>query len=144
MTPRTEAIGLIGITIALALMIELVRRRRLRIGYSLLWLFTGLLALILILFEDLVRVLSQLIGIRSPTSLLFTAGIVFALLILLGNSITLTTLWRQNKSLAQELAMLEWRLRQLQIPLQETGSPPLPMANPCSEQITEKEIHGSN
>jgi hypothetical protein len=123
---------------AVALVIELVRRSRLRIGYSLLWLFVGLMAFVLILFEDLVRILSQLIGIQSPASLLFTAGIAFALLILLSNSITLTTLWRQNKSLAQELAIMEWRVRQLQRFLQDQGSPPLTVRNQSPGQTEGK------
>ncbi len=98
----------------LALVLELVRRRRLRIGYSLLWLLVGGTAMTLILFRGLLGGLAQLIGVESPTSLLFTAGIAFSLVILLEHSLTLTVLWRQNKDLAQNQALLEWRIRQLE------------------------------
>jgi hypothetical protein len=107
-------IGIVGAAIMLAVVLELVRRRRLRIGYSLLWLLIGSTALTLILFRGILGTLAQIIGVESPVSLLFTAGIVFSFLILLEHSLTLTILWRQNKNLAQNQALLEWRIRQLE------------------------------
>jgi hypothetical protein len=103
----------------LALIMELVRRRRLRTGYSILWLFAGLTGVILVLFDDLLVVMSDLLRIRSPGSLLFTAGIVAALLISLGQSLTLTTVWRQNKDLALEHALLQWHLQQVEARLEK-------------------------
>lgn len=122
MSPRTVLIGTVASILLLAIIIELVRRRRLRIGYSLLWLFVGMVALVLVLFRGLVTFASQLMGIASPRSLLFTVGIAFAILILLEHSLTLTILWRQNKNLAQDQALLEWRVRQLEARLEELDS----------------------
>jgi hypothetical protein len=115
MSTRAQIIGIVAAIALLVLVVEFVRRRRLRIGYSLLWLLTGLTMLGLVLFQGIMVFMADLLGIKAPVSLLFTAGILFSLLILLGNGITLTTLWRQNKDLAQDQALLEWRLGQLQI-----------------------------
>jgi hypothetical protein len=119
MSPRTQIIGALGVLLVLALIIELVRRQRLRTGYSILWLFAGLTAAILVIFDDFLVILSDLLGVLSPGSLLFTAGIVAALLISLGQSLALTSVWRQNKELALEQALLRWHLRQVQARLQE-------------------------
>jgi hypothetical protein len=120
MSPRTQLIGVVVIVMALVLIVELVRRRQLRTGYSLLWLFVGLVVLILALWKDLVASLAQLLGVQSPGSMLFAAGILFALLILLEHSLALSTLWHDNKSLTQEIALLEWRISQLEDSLEGT------------------------
>jgi hypothetical protein len=124
MSPRTQLIGIIAIVLALVLIVELVRRRRLRTGYSLLWLFVGLLVLILAVWKDLVAGLAQFLGVQSPGSMLFAAGILFALLILLEHSLALSTLWYDNKSLTQEIALLEWRISQLEATLERTHAMP--------------------
>lgn len=114
MSPRAQIVALIGALLLLALIFELVRRLKLRVGYSLLWLLVGILAFVLVLFPGVVRFIDHIVGIQSPTSLLFTAGILFALLLLLHHSLTLTTLWGQDKNLAQDHALLERRVRQLE------------------------------
>lgn len=118
MSPRTQLIGVVAIVLALVLIMELVRRRQLRTGYSLLWLFIGLVVLVLAVWEDLVATLAQLLGVQSPGSMLFAAGILFALLILLEHSLALSTLWYDNKCLTQEVALLEWRICQLEASLE--------------------------
>lgn len=118
MSPRTQVIGIVAIVLALVLIVELVRRRRLRTGYSLLWLFTGLVVLILAVWTGLVEYLTQFLGVRSPGSMLFAAGILFTLLLLLEHSLALSTLWHDNKTLTQEVALLEWRIRRLETSLE--------------------------
>jgi hypothetical protein len=114
MSLKTQLVGIVGVVLALVLIVELVRRRKLRTAYSLLWLFTGVVVLLLVLWSDLVEGLAQLLGVQSPGSMLFAAGILFALLILLEHSLALSILWYHKKCLAQETALLEWRIRQLE------------------------------
>jgi hypothetical protein len=132
MSPRAQAIAVVLALTMLCLIFELVRRRRLRIGYSLLWLLIGMGGIALMLFPEQVHALAHLMGIESPRSLLFSAGIGFILWILLDHSLTLTQLWRQNKDLAQSLAQMEWRVRQLQQQVEETPAPAL--TSPLSSQ----------
>ncbi|MFC2037389.1 DUF2304 domain-containing protein [Chloroflexota bacterium] len=142
MSPRTQVIGIVGIILALALIVELVRRRKLRTAYSLLWLFVGLGVLALALWSDLVEKLAQMLGVRSPGSLLFAAGILFALLILLEHSLALSILWYHKKCLAQETALLEWRIRQLEEQIEGFPQTSLLMLPPESDAdpISEEEI----
>ena len=129
MSPRTQVIGIVFVVLALVLIVELVRRRKLRTAYALLWLFTGSVVLLLVLWTDLVEGLAQLLGVRSPGSMLYAAGILFALLILLEHSLALSLLWHQKKCLAQENALLEWRIRQLEVQVQ-SFSQAYPLALP--------------
>ncbi len=120
MQPRTQLIAILGLLLFLLIILELVRSRRLRIGYSLVWLFTGLSGLILFASQDVLNWLGQLVGVSKPVYMLLTAGIAFNIFILLTNSITLTLLWRQDKNIAQELALTGLKLRELEARLAAT------------------------
>ncbi len=62
--------------------IEMVRQKRLREEYSVLWLFTSCLMFILVLKYDWLVGITNLVGAVLPTTTLFIASIIF--LVLLG------------------------------------------------------------
>ncbi len=122
---RVEIIALLGSLGLLALVVELVRRRKLGEAYSLLWLLTGVILLILSLWRELLDVLARLVGVFYPPAALFVIGFGFVLLILLQFSVVVCRLSDENRSLIQRLAILDWRLRQLERELgREPGEPP--------------------
>ena len=98
----------------LGLILELVRRGRLREDHALLWLLTGLALLAFSLFEGALRFLADLIGVVYAPSILFGIGMMFAVVILLFQGITISRLQTQNKELAQDVALLTWEVRQWQ------------------------------
>jgi hypothetical protein len=111
--------------IALLLMVlEMVRRRRLREDYSLLWLATAIVLVVLALWRDSLNAIARLFGIAYPPTALFVIGIGFLLLILLQFSIVITKLARENKQSAQHIALLNQRLRALESQLEERATPP--------------------
>jgi hypothetical protein len=85
----------------------MVRRRKLREEYSILWLFGSALILVLSLKQDWLVVLAHSVGIAYPPSFLFLVGILFILLILIHFSIAISKLYQMNKKMAQELALLK-------------------------------------
>jgi hypothetical protein len=112
MIDRTMIVGVIGSTLALLFIIELVRRRRLREEYSLLWLATAIVLLVLSLSRPLLDVLAQAIGIFYPPSALFVVAVMFVLLILLHFSTVITRLTQENKEVAQQVALLRHELKE--------------------------------
>ena len=105
-------VTLFSVTISLCLFVyilEMVRRRRLREEYSILWLFGSLVILILSLKQDWLIWISQIVGIVYPPSFLFLLGILFIMLILIHFSITISKLYQMNKKLTQELSLLKAR-----------------------------------
>jgi len=98
----------IGAAAALLLYIlEMVRRRKLREEYSILWLFGSVVILILSVKKDWLEWASKAAGIFYPPSFLFLVGILFVVLILIHFSITISKLHQMNKKMAQELALLK-------------------------------------
>jgi len=90
----------------LMVILELVRRRRLRVEYSWLWLASAVTILILILRYDLLVWITDLVGAVIPTSTLFFFCILYLALLSLNYSVRLSSLTRQVKELAQEVALL--------------------------------------
>lgn len=90
----------------LILIVELVRRRRLREEYSWLWMLTGCVMILLILWYDVLVALTHVIGAVLPTSTLFLFGLIFLMLISLHFSVKISALANQMKDLAQQIALL--------------------------------------
>ena len=65
---------------------------------------------------------------------------LIALLILLEHSLTLSTLWRQNKEQAQEQAMLELQIRQLQSQLDKITSADQDQAAPATDPLEGQDL----
>ena len=123
MIDRAMVFGLVASIIALLFIIELVRQRRLKEEYSLLWLATAAALIILSVSRPLLDVLASMVGIFYPPSALFLVAMVFVLFILLHFSTVLTRLAQENKETAQQLALLRWQLEQAQKSLAEQKSP---------------------
>ena len=95
----------------LLLIIELVRRRKLREEYSWLWLMTGSVILVLTLWFDLLKWITHLVGAVTPASTIFLFAFLFLILISLHFSVVISKLTERNKELAQRYALLELELR---------------------------------
>jgi hypothetical protein len=105
--PLRQKIVFLTIAVGMLLVIaELVRRRRLRVEYSWLWLASGVTIILLILHYDLLIWITGLVGAAIPTSTLFFSCILYLALLSLNYSVRLTELTRQVKDLAQEVALL--------------------------------------
>jgi len=111
---RVEVVAVLGSVSLLLIVLELVRRKKLKEEYSLLWLLTCIALLILSFWRSLLEVLAQLVGIFYPPTALFVVGLGFVLLILLHFSTVISKLSTENKQLAQRLAILSWKLRNLE------------------------------
>lgn len=92
---------------------ELVRKRRLREEYSVLWLLTSVGMFVLVLKYDWLVWLTDLIGAALPTSTLFLGSIVFLMLVAIQISIKLSRLADQVKNLSQDNALLRAELSRI-------------------------------
>lgn len=93
--------------ILLAIILELVRRNKLKERYALLWLVTGFVILLLAVIPALLRIATQVFGIVLPINALFFFGIFFIILINLHFSVIISTLSEQNRKIVQKIALLE-------------------------------------
>jgi hypothetical protein len=100
-----------GTLLLLLLVLELVRRRRLLERYALVWMAVTGLLIVLTLWGGLLTRVAAVIGIGYPPSALFLIAFGFVILLLLHFSVAVSRLTDQSKVLAQQLSLLEERVR---------------------------------
>ncbi len=101
-----KIIAVLGSGSVFVVVIEMIRRGRLKEKYALLWLFASAILLVLSMSRNLLESVSFLVGIYYPPSFLFLLAFLFLLLITLHFSSVISGLSEKNKQLAQELALL--------------------------------------
>ena len=106
MEPRTRIIAIAGSFLLLVIVIELVRRRRLKEEYSVLWTITALTLLIMAVWFDLLQRLTTAIGALVPSSTLFFTALIFVMAMLLHFSVRISQLERTLTMLVQEFALM--------------------------------------
>ena len=111
---RVELISLLGVVGLLLGVLELVRRERLAERYSLLWLAVGGVLMVLAAWPSALERLSSAVGIAYPPSALFVLAAAFFLVILLHYATVISRLTDQGTLLAQRIALLEARLRDVE------------------------------
>ena len=112
MTPlRVSIAASIASLLLLLVVFELIRSRRLRERYALLWLLTGAVLLALSAWRGGLNTIAGWFGVTGyPPAVLFAVGTLFILVVLLHYSTVISKLSDQNVILAQRLALLEQRL----------------------------------
>lgn len=97
----------------LLLIFELIRRRRLKERYAMLWLFTGVTILIFAIFQKALLYITALLGIIVPINAMFFLGIFFIIAVNLHFTLVISELSEQNKRLGQSIAFLETDIKRI-------------------------------
>ena len=113
---RLELVSLLGALVLPLTVLELVRRRRLQERYSLLWLLTGLVIVLLAAWPDALNLLARMTGIATPVNALFATAAGFIVVVLLHFSTVISRLSQENTRLAQHVGLLHERIRRLEDP----------------------------
>lgn len=114
MTVTSYIFGILSALVALAVVVELLRRRQLRERHAMWWLFAGTMALIVGVFPKTLEWASEIVGIDVPTNLVFFVSIAILVLVCLQHSAELTVLESKSRTLAESVAMQDLRLRDLE------------------------------
>jgi len=105
--PRQRVLAAVCAIGLLITIFELVRRRKLKEHYSVLWIAAGAVILIVGLNYNLLYTITQFIGAGYTSSTLFFFGLFFVIALCLQFSVTLSGLETRQKNLAQRIALLE-------------------------------------
>lgn len=116
---RIQIIGIIGSAFLLLLVIELIRRGKLKIEFSLLWFFISLLFLLVSIFRGLLDKFSYMIGIGYPPSALFLILLLGLIMILIHFSTVISNLKEAKKTLAQKIGLLQIEIDRLKKELEK-------------------------
>ena len=110
---KVSLIAVAASLLLLVIVVELIRSRRLRERYALLWLLTGIVLLALSAWRGGLNTIAGWVGVETyPPAVLFAVALLFVLAVLLHYSTVLSKVTDQNVILAQRVALLEQRLRE--------------------------------
>ncbi|MDQ0735511.1 DUF2304 domain-containing protein [Arthrobacter agilis] len=99
--------------IIVAVVLDLLRRKKIREKYAALWLIVGAATVVLGAFPQLLAIAAETVGVTIPSNLLFALGILFVLGVLLHLSVEISSVEDETRALAEEVAILRAQLEAL-------------------------------
>jgi hypothetical protein len=111
---RISVAATVASVLLLLVVLELIRGRRLKERYALLWLMTGVALLVLSAWRGGLNTIAGWLGVGYPPAILFAAAILFAIVVLLHYSTVISSLDDRTVRLSQEVALLRERLEKLE------------------------------
>lgn len=110
---RIQYLSIFGSMILLAFILALIRNKKIKEEYSLLWIIAGVIFLFFAIWRDALDYLANLAGIAYAPAAIFLVFFIAIFIILVQFSIILSKLTEQNKRLIQEIGLLKMEIEQL-------------------------------
>jgi len=119
-------VQILAVTISLLiilLVVHLIRRKQLRVEYSIVWLFGSSLLIFFSVWRDFLDIVADFLGIFYAPALLLLIAILVGTLGFLHFSVKMSKQAEYNKKMTQRVALLQHRVEELSnMELPEMGS----------------------
>ncbi|QOT09876.1 DUF2304 domain-containing protein [Paenibacillus sp. JNUCC32] len=107
-------LGLIVLNIGLLfLLLESIRKYKLELKYTLMWLILNSASLVVAIFPKILFFISDNIYIETPVNALYLLSFVVVFIILYSNTVIISQLSNQTRKLTQEVGLLKNELEQV-------------------------------
>lgn len=100
-------LGIVAALFTFGIVIEMLRRRRLRERHAGWWLVAGFLAVIISVFPQVLEAAATAIGFEVPVNLVFFVSLFILFLVALQHSSELTKLEAHSRAIVERLVVLE-------------------------------------
>ena len=110
MTTRLKLIIVAFLLLAMCLIVNLIRKRKLELKYALTWLLLIVGLALIVLIPGLLDGLAALLGIYSVMNLVFFVGFVFSLLLIFSLTMSLSRNSERVRKIAQKIALNEYAI----------------------------------
>jgi len=111
---KIQIYSIIGSLLFLLFILRLIKRRKLKEEYSILWLFVVSVFLLLSIFRYVLEQFADLVGIYYAPAALLLFLLIGVVAILIHYSVIISKLSGQNKILIQEIALLKQKISELE------------------------------
>lgn len=113
MSITTYIFGILAALLTLGVVVEMLRRGRMRERHAIWWLVAGFLALIIGIFPGILDWAAMLIGVDAPVNLVFFVSIAVLFLVCIQHSSELTTLESKTRTLAERSSLQQLQIDEL-------------------------------
>jgi len=104
---KMQIIAIIGSVILFLFILHLIRKKRIKEEYSLLWIFFGIVFIVLSIWRQGLDYIAWVIGVAYPPTAILLILLMAIFMILVQFSIIISKLSDTNKSLCQEIGLLK-------------------------------------
>ena len=104
---KIQYLAIAGSISIFIMIIELVRRKKIKEQYSLLWIAFSLVFIVFSFWKDGIDLLGEVVGIAYRPAAFFLLLILAIFFILIQFSIIISKLSTQNKEMSQEIGLLK-------------------------------------
>lgn len=106
LSTKFQIILIVGILLILLIILNMIRKRKLELKYSLVWLIVLMFLLVMACMPEKLQEIATALGIYSPVNMIFFLGFVFSLVIIFVLTVTVSRLSARIRRLAQIVAMM--------------------------------------
>ncbi|PYY29628.1 DUF2304 domain-containing protein [Paenibacillus illinoisensis] len=110
---KLQIILVVGSVLSFLILLNLLRRYRLELKYSMLWIFIMIFVMILSLFPKMFTHVANTLGIEMPVNALFFLAIFGMIVILFSLTVEISRATLKIKELSQELGIMKHELKQI-------------------------------
>ena len=114
MTVKLQITILLALVVALAAIVNMIRRKSLELKYALSWLFALAAVAIFAAFPRAMVVMARFLGIDAPVNMIFFLGFCFSLVIIYILTVSLSRMSTKMRRLTQIIALNEDRIKALE------------------------------
>ena len=115
MIPGSLRVVLIfALIIYFVIILMLLKNKTLELKYTLLWMFSGFILALLVVWPEILEGFVRLIGIQSNMNGLFIMAFAFVIIIMMSLTSIVSKQANKIKLLIQELSIMEKRIRDLE------------------------------
>lgn len=113
-SPTFRIAMLLAVALYFVLLLYLLKKRSLALKYTLLWILSGLIMLVLAIFPQILNLFANFVGVYEPTNALFSIICFCIIIILMSLTAIVSKLNEKSKRLIQKMALIEKRVRELE------------------------------
>jgi hypothetical protein len=107
---RIQLLALVASVLVIVFIVGLIRQRKLREEYSIMWFIASLVLVIFAAWRNLLDLIASLVGVYYAPAVLLLVGLFFGVLMFLHVTVIISKHSNQTKALSQKIALLEERL----------------------------------
>ena len=111
---KSKIVTILVAFLIMGIILHLVRRRKLKEQYALLWIAMAWVGIISAAWRSLLFACSHWVGIAEPANFFFLVTLLFLIGILVHFSVAISVATERTRILGQELALVRWEKQQLE------------------------------
>ena len=105
---------IIIVLIFIILILKSIRRKKMNITFSLMWLIIGGALIVAVIVPNLIETISKVLGFETPSNMLFCITIFIAFYLIFNLMVLTSQEYKKNIALIQELSILKKKVNEME------------------------------